>query len=97
MIMECHDIIKVLTEREHYNENRAVLAVSECTKIDGRLLPLLNGWLSDAENMQDICIEGVSLLHLKESKSLNYLGALLTIDWLIKEPEIAKPIVESFF
>ncbi|WP_294611093.1 hypothetical protein [uncultured Bacteroides sp.] len=94
--MEYNEIIQTLKKREGYNEKRAALAASESQHLSKELVPLLNDWLYDANKMQDITVQGISLLHIKKHKCMNYLAALLTMDWLIKEPEIAKPIVEGF-
>ena len=88
-------LVEVLVNREGYNDKRAALAVVEAERMGQELMCLLKNWIDDANNMQDFVCHNISLLYLKEKKKMNYLGALLTMDWLIKEPEIAKPVIES--
>ena len=89
-------LIDILVNREGYNSRRATLAAIEIENLNPQLLPLLKAWMDNADNMQDFVSHNISLLGLKEKKKMNYLGALLTMDWLMKEPDIANPIVEVF-
>ena len=90
------ELIDILVNREGYNRQRAILAAIEIEKLDKNLFPLLKSWIDDPDNMQEFVSHNISLLELKEKKNMNYIGALLTMDWLIKEPDVAGPIVESF-
>lgn len=94
--MEINDIIKTLTEREGYSQKRAILLANECQNLSVELLPLLDSWLQDAENKGDFNIQGYGLLNMIQHRGMNYMAALLDVDWLIKEPEVAKPVIASF-
>ena len=48
----------------------------------------LQHWL-DQEEETDFQIEGFKLSELKQKFDMTYPAALLTMDWLIKEPELA--------
>lgn len=91
------NIKETLIDREGYNLAQACLVLSEIQNLSEELIPLLSIWIEDSENMKDITIDGISLMKVKQCKNMTYLGALLNIDWLIKEPDIAKPIVCGFF
>ena len=56
--------------------------------IDISLKPLLEQWLFKGEE-GDFSKGGMSVLGLKEKYNLEYQAALLTMDWIIKEPELA--------
>lgn len=94
--MDKNNVIKILTEREGYTQKRAKLLASECQNISEELLPLLERWLQDASIKEDFVIQGYSLLNMMQQREMHYLAALLDMDWLIKEPEKAKPVIDSF-
>lgn len=94
--MEKKQIIEdILIKREGYNEVQARIAASEALNLSPELKGLFDDWLGDAKNTQDFVIGDISLMALKKHRNMNYLGALLTIDWFIKEPNAAKPIIEN--
>ena len=81
------NILSILQERG-YSEKQSVRVAAELQDIDDSLKILLKRWLvSEGEN--DYHAEGFSLLELKRKFEMTYLAALLTMDWLIKEPENA--------
>lgn len=81
------NILKILQERG-YSEKQSLRVAAELHDIDDSLKPLLNKWLvSEEEN--DCHVEEFSLLELKRKFDMTYPAALLTLDWLIKEPENA--------
>lgn len=43
----------------------------------------------------DLCIEGYTCQGLMKELGLSITGALLTMDWLIREPENAKKAIEE--
>lgn len=81
------EIIKILMERG-YPEKQAISAASDLLNVDERLKEGLQHWL--AENMEDDCeVESFKLSELKQKFDMTYPAALLTMDWLIKEPDMA--------
>lgn len=94
--MDKNNVTKILTEREGYTEKRAALLASECQNMSEELMPLFEKWLQDASLMEDFTTHGYSLLNMMHQRGMNYLAALLDVDWLIKEPEKAKPVIDSF-
>ncbi len=80
-------IVKKLTEHQ-YNQVQADGVASELMLIDTQLVPLLEKWIHN--NIEtDFSVEGFSLIELMSLYNMSYPAALLTIDWLIKEPETA--------
>ena len=94
--MDKNNIFNILTSREGYSQKRAILLANECQKLSAELHPLLEGWLQDANNKGDFSVQGYNLLEMMQRRKIHYLAALLDIDWLIKEPERARPVIESF-
>lgn len=94
--MDKKNVTEILTEREGYTQKRAVLLASECQNMSEELRPLFEKWLQDASVMEDFNTHGYSLLNMMQQRKMHYLAALLDMDWLIKEPEKAKPVIDSF-
>ena len=68
--------IKYILIDRGYNERNAKLVAHELTLLSAPLQPLLSQWLDNEQHMQ--------------KRGMTYPAALLTIDWLLKEPEEAK-------
>lgn len=85
-------IIKALV-RNQYSEVQASGVADELMHIDLKLVPLLEKWVNQ-EGEQDITVDGFSLLSLKNQYKMSYPAALLSIDWLIKEPQIASQAIK---
>ena len=71
-----------------YNEKQAIVASKELLGLDERLKGAFSLWM-DKDKETDFTIEGVCLLNLKAKFKMTYPAALLTMDWVIKEPEKA--------
>lgn len=56
--------------------------------VDERLAPLRDAWLEGDES-KDIAVNGYSVSRFVEY-GMAYHAALLSMDWLIKEPQAAK-------
>ncbi len=96
MIMDKNNVTKILVEREGYTEKRAILLANECQNISEELRPLFEKWLQNASDMGDYTTHGYNLLNMMQQRGMHYLAALLDMDWLLKEPEKAKPVIDSF-
>lgn len=81
------NISRILQDRG-YSEKQSVRVAAELQYIDDNLKSHLNKWLVSEEE-SDYYAEGFSLLELKRKYDMTYPAALLTMDWLIKEPENA--------
>lgn len=89
--METKDIIRKLVENR-YPEKQAPLVAEELMHLDARLTALLKAWVEDSRET-DFEVEGYSVRGLMEKLRMTYPAALLTIDWLIKEPAVAKEAI----
>lgn len=86
-------IIKAL-KRYPYPENQIERVAEQLMLLDGSLIPLLENWaLQGIET--DFSIENFTLVGLKDKYDMTYPAALLTMDWLIKEPAIAKRAISK--
>lgn len=82
------EAIKDILAMRGYTAKQAVTVTAELEKIDWQLQKGLQIWLAE-EKETDYLIEGVKLSELKRKFGMTYPAALLTMDWLIKEPELA--------
>lgn len=80
--------IKDILMMRGYPEKQAFSAANDLQKIDNALQGAFQRWLA-IEEETDFQIEGFKLLELKHKFDMTYPAALLTMDWLIKEPELA--------
>lgn len=74
-------------------EKQAILVASNLQTLDPTLKDGLQSWLAD-QTEKDYFIEGFLLSELKQKFDMTYPAALLTMDWLIKEPELAKKSIQ---
>lgn len=82
------DEIKNILVARGYTERQALVVASELFQVDDSLQQGLWHWLVSEEET-DYTVEGFKLSELKYKFEMTYPAALLTIDWLIKEPERA--------
>ncbi|MBD5316481.1 MAG: hypothetical protein HDS11_02260 [Bacteroides sp.] len=78
---------------QDYNSKIAPMVAAEIVNVDNQLNPLVEKWLNGES--EDYVSQGYSILGLMKSRGMTYPAALLTIDWLIKEPEKAKQSLEK--
>lgn len=91
--MTNQNIEKSLVERCKYTEKQASLLVKELMQVDLRLIPVLNKWVDDGIET-DFNVYGFTLLEIKSRYNMTYPAALLTIDWLVKDPKVATEAIE---
>lgn len=62
--------------------------------VDSRLKNALDKWLQDGIET-DYSAEGYTIMGLKQQYSMTYPAALLSIDWLLKDPENARVCINK--
>lgn len=72
-----------------YSEKSAALVLNELTQLSAPLNNYLAEWM-ETGICKDYLVEGFSIFDFQKNRNMKYPAALLTIDWLIKEPEKAK-------
>ena len=90
--MNLENIKEVLLAHQ-YPEKQAVSVALELMQIDERLMSALNNWIINGFE-QDYNVEEFTLLGLKDKFKMTYPAALLTIDWIIKEPDAARAAID---
>lgn len=81
------NILNILVQRG-YPEKKAQVVGEDLSRIDPQLTSILDAWISTGEE-NDFEVEGYRLIQLKEKFKMSFPAALLTIDWLIKDPQNA--------
>ncbi len=80
---------KIIMERLQCPETRAAEIEKNLKEISPELVPLLDKWLRDGQCEDDTMYYGWSLNRLIKDKGLRFTGAVLTLDWIIKDHEAA--------
>lgn len=91
--MNNQNIEKVLVERCKYTKKQAILITNELMQIDTMLIPLLNKWIEDGIE-HNYSVKEFTLYDIQSKYNMTYPAALLTIDWLIKDPKVATEAIE---
>ena len=72
-----------------YSEKSANLVLNELAQLSAPLNDCLVEWI-ETGNCKDYAVDGFSIFDFQENRKMKYPAALLTMDWLIKEPEKAR-------
>lgn len=83
--MEVTKIINILEQRG-YDPRSAQLVAGELLLLSSPLNMFFEAWLSDESRKYDFESHGYSISSLMKDRQMTYPAALLTIDWLVKEP-----------
>lgn len=88
------NIENILIERG-YPENAATVVSRKLSNLSGQLRDAASSWL-DSGSEPVVSSHGYSTKSLMERfPGMKYPAALLTIDWLERDPEKAKSIIEK--
>ncbi len=80
---------EILKQRLQCSEQHLDILVHDLSNIDNVLVPLLQKWLVTGACDDDKLYEGYSITSLMCDKKMTFPAALLTVDWLIKDPKTA--------
>ncbi len=80
----------IVMERQGSPEKRAEMIEKQLQEISVELRPILQEWLDTGKESDDTEYSGYSLNSLMRDYDMMFTGAVLTLDWLIREPEAAK-------
>lgn len=86
--MDKLEIQEILMQRG-YSERNAKLVANELIDIASQLIIHRDKWLDDKSYNADYVVGEFSISRLCDERRMNYPAALLTLDWLIKEPKAA--------
>ena len=89
------NIRELLMSRFGYSEQDISVLCSDLEQLDQALVPVLTKWIKDGECSDSTEYSGYSINSLCTEYEMNFIAALLTLDWIIKEPEQAIPAIKS--
>lgn len=77
-----------------FTEKQATRLTEELSNIDERLQKALEKWLKDGAET-DFSAKGFSVIGLKQQYEMTYPAALLSIDWVLKDPDNAVKCIKK--
>lgn len=83
----------IIMQRLGMGDAEAELMVQELSNVCMELKPLVKAWLETGTEEDDTLYHGYSINSLKRDYGMYFTGAVLTLDWLIREPEKAKAVL----
>ena len=83
------NIRELLMSRFGYSEPDACVMCNDLEQLDQALVPVLAKWIKDGDCSDSTEYSGYSINSLRAEYEMNSIAALLTLDWIIKEPEQA--------
>ena len=89
------NIKAVILSRFECSEQDAAHIVSKLDALDSTLVPILEGWVKNADYSNSDEYSGYSLASLQRDYGMNFIAALFTIDWIIKDPKQAIPALQG--
>jgi len=87
------NIKNILIEKYKYSEAEAELMAGDLLELDPQLIPIFEKWKTtgDEKDDQEFRTHSIDSLHLEHG--LNFFAALVTLDWIIKDPDTALPAI----
>lgn len=79
----------IIMQRLGFGEAEAELLARDLGNVCEELKPLVNAWVETGAEDDSTLYHGYSVNSLKETFGMYFSGAVLTLDWLIREPEKA--------
>ena len=89
------NIRELLMSRFGYSEQDVCVLCNDLEQLDQALVPVLAKWIKDGDCSDSTEYSGYSINSLCSEYEMNFIAALLTLDWIIKEPEQAIPAIKS--
>lgn len=89
------NIRELLMSHFGYSEQDACVLCNDLEQLDQALVPVLTKWIKDSDCSDSMEYSGYSINSLCAEYGMNFIAALLTLDWIIKEPEQAIPAIKG--
>ena len=87
--MRTISLIKKELQSEGYPEFMIDRTINKINTFSGTISEAFNDWMSNGKE-PSIVVEDYSYTELIEKYSMTSIGAFITLDWLVKDPEKAK-------
>ena len=89
------NVKEIILSRFGCSEQDAVHIVSMLENMDKSLVTMLENWVANSNYSSTEEYAGYSVDSLQRDYGMNFVAALLTIDWIIKDPKQAIPALEG--
>ena len=89
------NVRELLMSRLGYSEQDAIVLCADLERLDQALVPVLNRWIETGDCAGATVHSGYSIDSLCSEFEMNFIAAILTLDWIIKEPEQALSALKS--
>ncbi len=86
---------EIIMERMRCSGKKAETIEKKLQEICPELKPVLKEWLKTGKEDNDKMYEGFSVNSLMREYGMQFTGALLTIDWLLRDPKTAKKAIKE--
>jgi hypothetical protein len=87
--MSTISLIKKELQSEGFPEFMIDRTINKINNFSGTISEAFNDWMSNGKE-PSIVVEDYSYTELIEKYSMTSIGAFITLDWLVKDPEKAK-------
>ena len=88
------DMLELIKERTNCTDEMADEVMSYLEKIDPTLQKALIRWCENEKDIDnDTVVEGYTIAKLMKDYDMQFTGAILTMDGLIKQPAITKQLL----
>ena len=92
------DKIKAVLEGElGYTKQQFDAVVEDLKDLSPELKSLFERWIENREDKGDFEAHGFSVSGLMEKFKMNFVAAILTMDWIVKEPDGAVKAIKASF
>ena len=81
----------------HYSQKEADQIAQQLEQLQPQFRPLLNAWLEEGIETDDMLWHGYSIDSLRRDFGMEFTGALLTLDWIEREPGTALKLLKKGF
>lgn len=86
---EPEKVKQLIIDRQGSTEDIADRVLKKLDGLQPQLKPIFEKWIDDPNVRDETDYYGYSLDWLMDDYGLNFTGALLTLDWLLRDPETA--------
>jgi len=84
-----------LMGRLGYQSHEADIVIRDLERLSPILRPILERWLTDGTESNSQVFHGHSIDSLRAGSPMNFIAALLTLDWVVRDPDKATSVIRK--
>ena len=88
------NIKDILINSHGYTEQEAEMMAKGLSELDVAVMPVFEAWRATGSENSDMLFHGYSIDSLRADYDMNFFAALMTLDWIAKDPENALPAIK---